>query len=162
MGDTGLLIIIAILVIIIVIFYFINNGRGERIERYLKCIHEWQDGFQVDLNIKNEIYKLFENLGAKSDILSTIGSYKETQSDEAILLQLKQLNFIYESEKRLEKSYIVKWQDTFWHVCFDEEGNYKYLLSCTHGYNHGVTFEEVQKMEVVGSLKDFKHLLKCD
>lgn len=58
--------------------------------------------------------------------------------------------------------YIVKHGGTFWRVCFDANGNYEHLLSCTHGYDHNVTFDEVQKMEVVGSLQDFKHLLECD
>jgi hypothetical protein len=50
---------------------------------------------EIDREILAEIYILFENLGAKSDILSTIGSYKDTMSDEWVLAVLKKLNIIY-------------------------------------------------------------------
>jgi hypothetical protein len=66
------------------------DGKGVGVAtRHCACMSE------TNQKIRIEIYSLFENLGAKSDILSTIGSYKETQSDEAILLQLEQLNSIY-------------------------------------------------------------------
>jgi hypothetical protein len=65
------------------------------IRHYLYLLNKEVKESDLQYEIKTEIYNLFENLGAKSDILSTIGSYKETQSDEAVLLQLEQLNSIY-------------------------------------------------------------------
>lgn len=45
--------------------------------------------------IKDEIYKAFSFLGAKSDLLSTIGSWRDTMTDEWTLDNLKLLNEHY-------------------------------------------------------------------
>ena len=44
------------------------------------------------VQIKNELYRAFENLGAKSDLLCIIGSWGDTMSDEETLEDLKVWN----------------------------------------------------------------------
>lgn len=46
----------------------------------------------IDRDIRYEIYKAFEGLGAGSDLLSIIGSWKDTLSDDMILRMLIEYN----------------------------------------------------------------------
>jgi hypothetical protein len=46
----------------------------------------------LELEIINQIYKVVENLGGKSDILAIIGSYGDTLDDNNILSFLKTWN----------------------------------------------------------------------
>jgi hypothetical protein len=43
-------------------------------------------------DIKNEIYRTLERLGADSDLLSIVGSWRDTLSEEEILAELKRYN----------------------------------------------------------------------
>jgi hypothetical protein len=47
---------------------------------------------QIDLQIINEIVRSLSLLGGKSDILGTVGSWKDTMPDEDILAGLKAWN----------------------------------------------------------------------
>ena len=47
---------------------------------------------EIDIQIKNEIYWALSLLGGKSDILGTVGSWKDTMPDEDILSCLKLWN----------------------------------------------------------------------
>lgn len=47
---------------------------------------------EIDIEIKNEIYWALSLLGAKSDLLSTVGSWKDTMPDEDILAGLRAWN----------------------------------------------------------------------
>lgn len=45
--------------------------------------------------IRNEIYKTCERLGAKSDLLCVLGSWGDTMEDEEVLQDLRTLNKVY-------------------------------------------------------------------
>lgn len=47
---------------------------------------------KCNINIKSEIYKAFEKLGAPPELLAIIGSYHDTLPDEDILSMLKDYN----------------------------------------------------------------------
>ena len=47
---------------------------------------------EIDFKIRNELYKSLQLLGAKSDLLGTIGSWKDTLSDEDVLVSIKAWN----------------------------------------------------------------------
>lgn len=65
-----------------------------RIEQYTPSVIAERGEPEKDFTkeILTEIYKAFYGLGAKMDLLSIIGSYKDTQSDEEILDMLKHYN----------------------------------------------------------------------
>ena len=47
---------------------------------------------QTEMAIRQEVYKAFQSFGAKSDILSLIGSWGDTLEDEDILSGLQHWN----------------------------------------------------------------------
>lgn len=47
---------------------------------------------KIHAQIKNEIYKALEGLGACMDLLSIVGSYRDTQSDKDTLEMLRNHN----------------------------------------------------------------------
>lgn len=47
--------------------------------------------FRTD-EIMGEVYRILEKMGAKSDLLGTIGSYGDTMSDEDVLNNLRMFN----------------------------------------------------------------------
>lgn len=47
---------------------------------------------KTDYQIRNELYRSFALLGQKSDLLSVIGSWKDTLSDDDIFKILKEHN----------------------------------------------------------------------
>jgi hypothetical protein len=47
---------------------------------------------KIEEAIFNELTQAVENLGGKSDLLSIIGSFKNTLSDEEVLMELKYWN----------------------------------------------------------------------
>ena len=47
---------------------------------------------KIDGQIKEELYKALDLLGAKSDLLGIVGSWGDTQDDEWVLNELREWN----------------------------------------------------------------------
>ena len=47
---------------------------------------------KIDGQIKEELYKALELLGAESDLLAIVGSWGDTQDDEWVLNELREWN----------------------------------------------------------------------
>jgi hypothetical protein len=58
------------------------------------------ENLTIEQQIRSEIYRAFEILGANSELLATIGSWGDTLDDEEILRLLKEWNT---DEARREK-----------------------------------------------------------
>lgn len=53
-------------------------------------------------------------------------------------------------------------QKHYWNLGMSATGDEFEMIACTYGYVHAVQPKHLVNMELVGSLEDHKHLLKCD
>jgi len=58
---------------------------------------------RIDKQINSELYRAVKNLGAKSDLLSIVGSRFDTLTDDVILEMLREWNKYTEAEMKKAK-----------------------------------------------------------